>query len=324
MTANPTQQINLVHLKCGDQDNNVWYGSYSEHPDDAEAVLQLLTTANNSTDEIESIIFDGDISADNYRQILKILTLYDEYGKRTSNDNMSVRKANILFFATLVNYHGTALKNNVKIKSYQAAREAASSANVEGRELDYRDYIISGNTTNWNNEYKTIITDNNEYSTKIQLQLPVVNLRLGLWRFATDRIPGIMELVSDSDNTKYVIPASVWMNFVADAISNRITTKFSKFEEKSLHKMIKIDANTIDDILAQNNFKSVIHFPNAYKISINENSKLVVHNTNEPPDISNASGFVWTKVGSSDWVLNCNDFYLVKMIGNTIHVLQLR
>ena len=80
----------------------------------------------------------------------------------------------------------------------------------------------------------------------------------------------------------------------------------------------------LNNLLAQNNFKPVIHFPNAYEISINENSKLVVHNTNEPPDISNASGFGWTKAGSNDWVLNCNDFYLVKMTGNTIHVLQLR
>ena len=324
MATKTIQKLKLTRLKCGDQENNAWYGFYSENPDDAEAVLKMLTMAGNGMDEVESIIFNNDITADNYRKILKVLTVYEEYGKRSGDTNATANKAQILFFATLVNYNGTASKAVPGIKSYQAAREAASSAKAEGRELDYREYIISGDSANWDKEYKTILTDNKDYSTKIQVKLPIINLRLGLWRFATERIPGIMELVGDPDNNKLVIPAPTWMNMIKDSIKHRITTKFSKFEEKSLHKVIKIDANIIDDILAQNSFRSVIHFANVYDISINENNELVIHDTTEPPHISNVSGFSWNDAGHDDWVLNCNDFYVVKMTGNTIHVLQTR
>lgn len=323
-TATATKEkMKLTTLKCGDQDNKAWFGSYSENPDDAEKVLAMLTAAPNGMDEIESIIFNDDISADGYRKILKALTVFEEYGKRTGDSGSTWNKAQILFFATLVNYNGTISKAVPGLKSYQAAREAANSAKAEGRELDYREYIISGNNSNWNNEYKTIVTTNKDYSVKIQVQLPIVKLKLGLWRFATERIPGIMELVGDPDNTKLLVPATTWMRMIEEAMGKRITTKFTKFDEKSLSKIVKVDADMIDDILAQNNFKSVIHFINEYDMSINENNELVLHNTNEPPEFT-TSGFSWNDTGHDDWVLNCDEFYLVKMTGNTVHVLQTR
>lgn len=324
MAERSTSKIKLTRLKCGDQDNNAWYGFYSENPADTEKTLNMLTAAGNGMDEVESIIFNDDITADGYRKILKVLTVYEEYGKRSGDSSATAAKARILFFATLVNYNSTASRAVPGIKSYQAAREAATSAKAEGKELDYREYIISGDNTNWDNEYKTILTDSKDYSCKIQVKLPIVKKKFGLWQFSTDRIPGIMELIGDPDNTKLLIPANTWMRMIEEAMGKRITTKFSKFEEKSLHKIVKVDSNIIDDILAQNNYKSVVHFVNAYEISINENYELVVHDTIEPPDINDVSGFNWNDYSRDDWVLNCNEFYLVKMTGNTIHVLQPR
>ena len=68
MATKTIQKLKLTRLKCGDQENNAWYGFYSENPEDAEAVLNMLTMAGNGMDEVESIIFNNDITADNYSE----------------------------------------------------------------------------------------------------------------------------------------------------------------------------------------------------------------------------------------------------------------
>lgn len=323
-TATATK-IKLTRLKCGDQDNNIWYGYYTEEPEEAEKTLQMLTAAPNSMDEIEAIIFNDDITADGYRRILRVLTVYEEYGKRVGDTNATARKAQIYFFAALVNYNSTISKAVPGIKSFHAASEAASSARADGRELDYREYIVSGENDNWDNQYKSILTDNNDYSVKIQLKLPVKTLRFGVWKFATDRIPGVMELIGDPDNNKLMVPAAVWMKIVNEGISNRKSTKFLKFQDKSLSKVVKVDSKTVDDILKQNDYKTVIHFPNAYDIEINDNNELVLYNTRELPDIENQKGrFEWVEYSEGNWVLDGKEFYIVKKTGNTIHILQPR
>ena len=323
MAVATKERIKLTQLKCGDQDNGAWYGSYRDNPDDAKAVVDMIASAPNGLDEIETIIFTDEITADKYRKILKVLTVYEECGKRTNNPDATAQRARLLFFATLVNYNGSLSKAVPGIKSFDAANEAAISAKHEGRELDYREYIISGEGTNWDNEYKTILTTNNDYSCKIQIKLPIIKKKFGIWKFATERIPGIMELVGDPDNTKLLIPSTIWMKMIEEAMGKRITTKFSKFEDKFLHKMIKIDANMIDDVLAQNNFAPVGHFVNAYEMEVNENYELVIHNTEEPPEMKSSS-VSWTDCGHNDHILTSNEFYIVRMTGSTIYILQPR
>lgn len=290
-------------------------------------------------DEVESIIFSNDITADGYRKILKILTLYEAYGEHANKSEATAKRANILFFATLVNYNGTVSKAVNRIKSFQAAREAMEIASKNG-EVDYREYIISGNNTNWDRDYKTIILDNKNYSSKINIKLPIVRLPLGFWRFASDRIPGVLEIVHpDVDNTPIVVPYTSWMNIIRDAVGKRRITKFSKLEDRFLGKLIKLETNTIDEILIQNNYARIFHFANAYDMFIDSYGRLVVCNTHintardedQPIDPESEldeipASMCWVPLGPDKYMLtgNTREFYLAKITGSTVHILQPR
>lgn len=334
-------KIKLTHLECGDQNNNAWYNTYESHPEDAVNVLDMVLRAGNGMDEVESIIFAGDITADGYRKILKILTLYEAYGVYARNPEATAKKANILFFATLVNYNGTVSKAINKIKSFQAARDAVETASENGS-LDYREFIISGNNTNWDRDYKTIVLDAKNYSSKLNIKIPIVRLPLGFWRFASDRIPAVLEIVDNRvEGTPIVVSYTTWMNIIKDAMNGRRRTKFSKFDEKSLGKLIKLENDTVDEILAQNNYGSIFHFVNAYDMYVEPGkNQLMVCNTkiaklgsdlDEWSDDKRLSelddvpmNLNWIPAGEGKYLLWSKEFYLAKLTGSTIHILQPR
>lgn len=312
--------VELTHVQSGDQDNNVYYSYFSGNNDAKAKVLSALLTPHTANDIID-IIFKGDITDDQLRKIITALTFMDAICKIT-NTTIAVTSSD-LFFATLVNWNASRGNGTNRIRSYTALRFAKESAKLsEDNNLDYREYIVNGDSAGkFNNEYISIVISPKEFGNKLELNLPIIRMKLGLFRFATEHIAAYMHIVGDNDKTSHTIPSYIWLDMIAAAMSRRITTKFSKLENNHLYKLVDPDARYINEILAINDFRSAASFPNIYDFECDENDgTLTINKTQEPPEI-NATGFEWTETRENSWFLKSHRFYIVSTHGSAVHIL---
>lgn len=318
------EDVKLTSVKSGDQDNNIYYSYYNGNQELKQKILDTYLELNDSgqpfAETLIDCIFRAKITGDNLRQMMTAITFWDAMIEITKG-NSPVKSADDLLFAILVNYNCDKGVSKNRIRSFQALQDAReSSANNDG--LDYREYLINVENGNFENDYVAIPIDTTDnYSCKMILNIPIIKLRLGRFRFATERIAGYMTFNGDPDNTQVTVAPGIWMEMVNEGVNNRITPKFSKLESRSLQKVVDKDPKYIDDILAQNDFKSRFNFMNVYDLEVNDNGEIVISNTKMPPEI-NIAKMEWTEKSGNRYVLNSYDFYIAKTTRNAVHILQ--
>lgn len=310
--------IELTHVQSGDQDNNVYYSYFSSNAEKKKQVLDTLLTKGAINDLIDSI-FSGDISDDRLRRITSALTFYDAVVELTKNSTRVT--ASDLFFATLVNWSVSRGNGTNRIRSYSAlvmAHDGRADA------LDYREYIVNGEGEGkFNNDYKAITISPKGYGNKMIVHLPIIPMKFGLFRLATERVAGYMTVIGDTDNTQHTIPAYLWLEMVSESMSRRITTKFSNFESKNMYKLIDADHKYIDEILAINDFHSVFNFMNTYTLEFDDNGEMTLLNTEEPPELEDVNGFEWVPTRTG-YYLKSPQFYIAATHASAVHILAQR
>lgn len=310
------EEVELTHVQSGDMDNKVFYSYFSENIKAKEEMLKIFLKKNALANILEAI-FSGDISDDQFRRIAIAITFYDAVINITGA-SMPVT-ANDAFFAALVNWNvskGNGANN--PIRSYAAIASAKTSN--EGKDLDYREYIINGENGNFNGDYISIVIFPKDFSCKIQINLPIVKLRLGFFRFATESTPAYMTIIGDPDNCTHIIPPNIWLSMIEEGMGRRKIATFSKLETRTLQRLVSTDFKYIEEILAINDFHKVIDFINAYDFKFEEDDgTLILVNTNEPPEID-VNGFDWG-VKRNAYMLVSSKFYVVTTHGSAIRVL---
>lgn len=313
-------KVELTHVQSGDQDNNIYFSYFSSNDTLKEKVLKALLTPHTTTDIID-MIFKGDINDDQLRKITTALTFLDAICDITKTSiNVS---ASDLFFATLVNWNVSKGKGTNKIRSYSALQYAKESASRSGNDLDYREYIVNGagEDSKFNNDYIAIVISPKQFGNKMELNLPIIPMKLGLFRFATEHIAAYMTVIGDPEKTSLTVPCYLWMEMISEAMGRRKIAAFSKLESKHLSKLVSTDATYIDEILASNDFRSAFNFIKVYEYELDENDgSLTLMNTQEPPETPN--GFEWVETRNSTWFLKSPRFYLVSMSeSSSVHIL---
>lgn len=315
-------EVELTHVQSGDMDNNVYYSYFSGNTKQKKAIIDKMLIKNALQDMIDKI-FAGDISDDQLRKIMTAITVFDAV-LEISNTSSTVT-ANDLFFATLVNWNASKGNGTNKIRSYSALQNASEAVKNNGSELDYREYIVEGEGDGkFNNDYVTILIAPKGYGNKMQVSLPIMPIRpkkLGLFRLATERVAGYMTIVGDPESNRHTLPPDIWLPMVQDGVNRRVTTKFSKLEGKHLTKLVSDDHKFIDEILAINDFHSLMHFMNAYALEFEDNGELILVNTEEPPEDDLATGFEWINVPGKKYWLKSPKFYVAATHGNSVHIL---
>lgn len=317
-------EVELTHVHSGDMDNNIFYSYFSGNKEQKKKILDTMLIKNAMNDLIDKI-FAGDISDDQLRKITSALTVYDAVLDMTKS-SASVT-ASDLYFAALVNWNVSKGNGTNKIRSYSALQAAHDGMSDKGEGLDYREYIVNGQSedSKFNNEYVTILISPKEFGSKMQINLPIIPCfpkKLGLFRLCTERVAGFMTIVGDPGNTSHTIPPHIWLQMVEEGMSKRITTRFSKLEGKSLTKLVSTDHQNIDEILALNNFQSLIKFMNTYTLEFEDDGQLKVVNTDEPPEeVNDVNGFEWVEIRPHQHFLKSSRYYLVAHHGSTVHIL---
>lgn len=151
-------------------------------------VLAALLTPHTVNDVID-MIFKGDITDDQLRKITTAITFIDAICQIT-NTSITVTPSK-LFFATLVNWNASKGNDTNKIRSYSALQYAGESS----KELDYKDYIVNGDTEGqkFNGDYISIVISPKAFGNKLELNLPIISMKLGLFRFANRAYCGIYD-----------------------------------------------------------------------------------------------------------------------------------
>ena len=316
-------EVELTHVSSGDQDNSIYYSFFSSNDEQKKAALDKLLTDKNILSVITECIFTKDINDDQLRRLTTALTFLDAICKITGNTLDGGITGNDLFFALLVNWNASHGKGTNRIRSYSALGFAKESASNSGNGLDYKEYIVQGGAEGkFKGDYIPIVISPKEFGNKFEINLPIISMPLGLFRFATEHIAGYGYIVGDSEKTSLSIPSYLWLDMISEAMGRRITTKFSKLETKHLSKLFSPEPNYIDEILAINDFKSAFSFINAYEYECDENDgSLTLKNTSEPPEI-NKTGFEWVETRGNAWFLKSPKFYLVSQHGSGIHILN--
>lgn len=316
------EQVEFTHVQSGDTDNKAFYSYFSGNRDKAKKQLDQFLVKDAVSITVQSI-FNGDISDDQFRRITTLLTCWDAILSIT-NTSADVT-ANDLFFALLVNWNAGKGNGTNKIRSYAALQSAKASAVAAGNGLDYREYIVNGEGEGkFNNDYVTIVISPKEFGSKMAVNLPIIPMKLGLFRLCSERVPAYMTIVGDPDNTSHTIPPHLWLTMVADGMSRRITTKFSKLEGKHLAKLIDADQKYIDEILEMNDFRTVYNFLDFGEMEFDDNGSITLVGTEEPPEIENVSGFEWVEMRKMTYFLKCADFYLVEKKNGAVNILAQR
>lgn len=312
-------QVELTHVQSGDQDNNVYFSYFSGNDDLKKKVLDAVLSPHTTTDLID-MIFKGDINDDQFRRILTTLTFIDAICQIT-NTGLAVKPSD-LFFATLINWNVSKGVGTNKIRSYTALQYAKEHASKSGNDLDYREYIVSGagEEDKFNNDYIAIIISPKEFGNKMEINLPIIPMKLGLFRLATEHVAAYMRIIGDPDKTSQTIPCYMWMEMISEAMGKRKLAVFSKLESKHMSKLVSTDAKYIDEILENNDFRSVFSFPNIFEIECDENDgSLTILNTQEPPETQ--ENFEWVETRGSSWFLKSPRFYIVSKHGSGVHIL---
>ena len=321
-------EVALTPLSTGDLDNGVYLSYFDGNPEIKKKNLEIFikNKAHNPIDDLVSdVIFSGgDISDDILRRCTIMLTFFDAIRDITGTEAV-VKNPKALYFALVVNWNASKGNGQNKIKSVSAMTMAEEVT----AQLDYREYIVNGggDNTKFDGDYKSIRVVNKDFSSEIELMLPIVRGILGTFRFCTDGIAGRMRFSNDPDSTEYMIPARLWMDMIAEAMGRRLTTRFSSFENGRLHKLIKLEARTIEDLLSINNFSVKFSFINAYEIHIDDDmgGELELVNTSEPPELPKEGGeenptWQWYDNANKKALKYSRGIYYVTMSGSAIKI----
>lgn len=313
-------QIYLTHVQSGDMDNGVYYSYFAGNEDKKVQALKTVLTKKHVIEPFIHELFNGDISDDMYRRMTTFLTFIETICEH-SGDGLNVRP-DALFFALLVNWNASRGNGTNKIRSYGALQAAQSNALSKGIELDYREFIVNGESeSKFSGDYITILVNAPQFGNKFQINLPIIPMKLGLFKLATEHVAAYMTIVGDPDNTSHTIPAYLWLQMIEEGMSRRITTKFSKLEGKSLSKLISTDNKYYEEILSNNDFRMVDNFMDIYDIEFEDDGTLVLRNTNEPPEFSKqAAGLEWAERNGSSYYLKYKNFYLVSKLNGMIWI----
>ena len=314
-------ELPLTRAISGDYDNGVYMSYLDSSPE--EKKKKLLKYCKPNIDKvIEAKLFGSDVTSDVFRDICYIITLYDAITTVVKGSDV-LCSVNDLLFAALVNYNYSVGRTTNRIRSYGALSEIKRSemANNDGA-FDYREYIISGSNNEFENEYVAIKIDTTDYSCNLTLYLPIIQCRLGRFRFATERIAARMTWYGDTDNTEMTVPPHIWMAMIEDGVSQRLSAKFFKGEAKNLSKYVDSSPSFIDEICDMNDCKVILSFINAYDIEVNDIGEIELYNTKELPKIEKKRLVQWEEIreGSSNYALASNFFYVARITGSTIQI----
>lgn len=318
-------QLPLTRVHSGDMDNGMFISFLETNPKEKR---RLLTQYCRPRFEqvLETKIFRQDINDDSFRKICFMLTLYDAImtvlkgaGVLCSVDEM--------YFATMVNYNCSRGISRNRIRSYSALMEIKQSEMNSGDgSLNYSEYLITGSNGEFDNEYVSIKINSKDYSCDFLLHLPIIQCRLGRFRFATERIPAMMSWIGDIDNVALTVPPHIWLEMIKEGMGRRLTAKFFKGEAKNLSKLIDADSRFIDEVCDMNDFKVVLSFINAYQLEVNDNNEIEIYNTKEKPKIEGTRAIKWEEIrqGSGNWALASDFFYVAKLSSSTVQIRMLR
>ena len=302
----------LTKVSSGDMDNGPII-AYMENNEELKIKTLQQFVANNASNPLIDMlqgIFTYDIDDDTFRKVSIALSFFDAICEITHKDPPT-KNPNEIYFALLVNWNATKHSNAYRIKSRQALTAAASK---QDGDLDYREYITNndGEDTKFQGEYKNINVALNDWSSDIILKLPIIKGPLGTFRFCTEKIAAKMVFKSDSENTEHMVSSSLWLSLIEEGISKRRTMRFAPFESGRLAKIVKVDNNVINQILAENDFSRRYSFMNIYDLDYTDQGNIVLKNTTTPPELEeNTSGLSWGAFYGKAMVLQCaRSFYV--------------
>lgn len=296
------EDVKLTHVESGDQNNNLYYNFFSTNLEAKAKWLNALCNAKDGINTIVALIFEENISDDQFIKIVTALTFFDST-LELSGGHSVINNANDLFFALLVNYNCNKnnATSNMKIKSISALVTAREFASDRGRNLDYSEYIINGNPAEFdetaNGKFEKVWIDLPFCNAPIELKVPIIKLKLGAFKLATNKVAALIQFFNDKDNAEYLIPSYVWLPLVQEKLNSKRLAKFLPFERRSLEKYFKFTPQVLDEILRINNFNKVNSFMNEakYNMEYTEDMCIRVRCKEEPFLASDNQIVVWGK-----------------------------
>lgn len=313
--------IALTRVQNGDLSNNNTYTRYSRNPKMAQERLNsLLTNYDRYVSQVIDGIFEWDIDTTTFNAIVEVLTFWDAINE--AKGEAFDLYANDLFFAAVVNLCATRQRIIPKIKNYSALYSAKAAADANKHNLDYRDYVMNKEgEKDFEGDYIKATIQPYGYSVPFDIEVPVKYIgfkKLGIVKLCTDNVPSRMSFKQDENNTRYTIPAYLWMNMMKKGVTRFNKVKFSKKEEKNISEMIDADAGYIQDILEANDFEKLLTINREGSFGVDfdkDDGRLIIQHVNELPSLdekaAEASGLCWRQLGTREYKLESPSFYLV-------------
>lgn len=318
-------EILLTNLRSGDSNNNIFKTYYQAHPDKAEGFAQCLCNQPHTCEsDIAGIIYNGDISADNFRKLVSGLTVYDEFVKRTGIEFS--RNVNDYYFALVV---------NKMVADGQAPKETKITSDAQltdlhkvlGKNLNYSDYVVGGDHSKNKIKYIKCKVPMKFLNSDIELKVPVKKNFFGTtFRLATEKVPATMTFIEDPDEKEYIVPAALWQAWTKELVSKRPTPNFLFAESKFLQFYIKPEPKNFRETLSANGMKKGLDIINAYKYEINNYNELVLfcdaESMAELKEDAEDKGYKWEPHMNGQNILKSNSgkFYVVDTSGDAITV----
>lgn len=317
LRSNNLDKVILTRVMCGDTNNDTVYNIYAKDPELANWKLQkLVDNFDRYVSEPIDAIFDGTVDTKDLWNMIAVLTFWDSIQAARKEYIMS---ANDLFFALLVNHTATRDGKTQKIRSYSALYAAKQSAQDNGTDLDYRDFIVKDET--FANEYIKASVKPFGYNVEFDIEVPIkyVGLKkLGIIKLCTDNVPARLTFKEDNDRSTYTIPAFIWMNMMKKGVSKFNRVRFTKHETKKVSGLLDSDPHFISDILDANDFSTLLKIEREGSFGVDydrDDGRLILQQIKELPSLDNrqseAAGLAWRQIGQRDYKLECPEFYLV-------------
>lgn len=312
-------------LHSGDWNNSVFYSYLLSHENERIKVMNMLMKDDN-INTLVTQIFDGDISNDQFISIMYSLTMLPA-ALNALKAETPLRNINDLCFATLVNFNASNGRGT-KIRSFSALLSAHDSAENNGTELDYREYIINTQSdSNFKGDYVTLTVFPATISVGLQIKIPIVKPRFlrrsGLFRICTDRVPSFFHIIGDPEDIQHTIPPHLWYQLLEDGLRTRGSLKFPISETTIFSKGLNLEHRIIDEILSINDFHAIFDLIKLYDVEIDTlHPVLLLNNCNNPPEIEENLPLSWQQINDSNrWWLKSSKFYVVSKGTDAYHIL---
>lgn len=319
--------VKLTSVSSGDTSNSTIISWLSGNEKQKTKLFNayIQDDSHNPIDDLIDKIFRDTITDDIFRKCMIMLSFYEAIETTTGNSAV-IKDPKAIFFALLVNYSAKSKEGRIKsVSALTVAKEISP-------ELNYREYLENGGgeDSKFKNEYKTVKISRNDLSSVVYLELPIIKGFIGTYRFATDDRPAArMFFENDDKEATLTVPANVWMSMVQEAVNSRKSARFSLLDEGKLHEMVKLENRALEDILRLSDMQVIADFPSIYDYEFDDNGKLILINTKEPPELgdedddeSSNTPLKWVKQGSANRRLSYrgNKFYFVTAGGSMVKI----